>query len=524
MAGLLLSATASADPYTDHLVGKFGNGIHVVVDPAANPPLANVATLNARIVQTKEPIYVAVVAPAQAGVTTPDSLYAAMLRAHGRFEGVLVVMDSGFHVAAFNVPPAVANDVGPFMAQAIAAHRNDPAATLYAFVGALANVHPTLSTPAGAAAPGAQKTSWTWLWITLTVLAVVALFVGMCFWFRAHHRSQLVKQRERNEVDDLLITTRADANYLADAVVRGSSNVDVSTEQGQVAVALKEADYAFERRDYAKARSQLKVARAGIDSANRKLKSPFIPPSTIDDLMDRHLSRNAGVRTVSENRSEVKFAGLPTTGVAETPGQHRQGTVHTVNPATGTTVVINNSDYRTTSTPGYGHYYGGGYVNGMMFYPGYYQYPFWGAGWGWSPLDVMLEQEILADQWGGNYPAGSGFSGTEFNSGFDGDSTAASEVDGWDNDTTFAGADTTTNVGFDGGDITPTTSQESDYGFDAPDQSQTYTQSDDSSSTYDSTPAYTSDDSGGGGGWGDSGGGDSGSWGGDSGSSGSDGW
>jgi hypothetical protein len=80
--------------------------------------------------------------------------------------------------------------------------------------------------------------------------------------------------------------------------------------------------------------------------------------------------------------------------------------VPTKNPDTGRYVTINNNSYSTTQQPGYMHYYGGGYYNGVFFYPGYYPYPFWGPGWGWAFTDVLLMDALLDDRWGGSYERG----------------------------------------------------------------------------------------------------------------------
>jgi len=73
----LLAAPVWADTYTDDLAGRFGAQSHVVADPAAHPTLSDPGRINRTIVDKNLPIYVAVVAPPQTGITTPDALYAA---------------------------------------------------------------------------------------------------------------------------------------------------------------------------------------------------------------------------------------------------------------------------------------------------------------------------------------------------------------------------------------------------------------------------------------------------------------
>ena len=80
--------------------------------------------------------------------------------------------------------------------------------------------------------------------------------------------------------------------------------------------------------------------------------------------------------------------------------------MRTTDPNTGRYVTINNNNYSTTQKPGYPHYYPGGYYNGMFFYPGYYPYAFWGAGWGWALTDVLLMDALLDDHWGGSCERG----------------------------------------------------------------------------------------------------------------------
>jgi hypothetical protein len=148
--------------------------------------------------------------------------------------------------------------------------------------------------------------------------------------------------------------------------------------------------------------------------------------------------------------------------VTSVPEEDRkQASVQTRDPDTGKTVTINNNNYATTQQPGYQNYYGGGYYNGMFFYPGFYPYPFWGLGWGWAITDVLLMDTLLDDHWGGDYERG-------FEAGQD---------------------SATVNAGYDSGQSTSYDSQQGDVGFDGSYQD---------SSSGGSDVSFAGNDSGGG--------------------------
>ncbi|MBB3752405.1 putative membrane protein YgcG [Mycolicibacterium sp. BK634] len=460
LVGLMVAPGASADPYTDGLVKKFNQTTHVVTDPAAKPPLTNGPALNDQIVQGRRPIYVAVVAPPQSGVTTPDSLYLAWTRVRGRFEGVLLVMDAkGYHVRGFNVPQQVANSINPLIAQSIAEHRNDPAGTLSAFVSKLSQVKPApLSAPA---AQTHEPRSWTWLWVTLSIIGGVIVLALLIWGVSAYARRRSAKREELENLQDSIIGVEAGADDLASAVLK--SMVDVSSEQSKVSLALADAKKAFKDKDYATARSHLAVANKYIAAANAKLKPPVPAGETFT--------------TVNEKRAAARVESEPT--------ERRQGSVRATNPDTGRKVTIKNYNYRTNETAQYPHYYGGGYLNGLYFHPGYYPYPFWGAGWAWSPVDVLLTHELLADHWEG------AASTPTYDAGYD--TQASTEAAGWNEDTNFAG--TTTDAGFDGSDVSTTDSSSSDFSYAGSDDTPSYSSNSDSDysgSSSSSSDSYSS--------------------------------
>ena len=62
--------------------------------------------------------------------------------------------------------------------------------------------------------------------------------------------------------------------------------------------------------------------------------------------------------------------------------------MQTTDPDTGKTVTINNNNYAPRSSRATQHYYGGGYYNGMFFYPGFYPYAILGSWLGLGPLPM----------------------------------------------------------------------------------------------------------------------------------------
>lgn len=464
---VLLAPSASADTYTDRLVDKFNAQTHVLADPAATPPLQNPDKLNDQILTTRwtwsstPPIWVAAVAPSQTGVTTADAIHNVILGRNPGFSGIILVIDSkGYHVRAYNVPKVIADSVDPFMGQAAKDHRNDPYGASSEFVGKLAQVDVTSAGPA-TTSPVVQKNPnhWTWLWATLAVVVIGLGLVGLIRFVVSRNRKRRKNSDTREEIKQELITATSDVNDLDNAVLNNSVP-DVSAESTKANASLYDARKAYEKGDYGAARAHLRVVASTVAKANQKL-NPGRPAPNV-----------AAVTSVPE-------------------GDRKQAAVRTRNPDTGETVTINNNNYSTTPQPGYPHYYGGGYYNGMFFYPGYYPFAFWGPGWGWALTDVLLMDALLDDHWGGSYDRG-------FEAG---------------RDSAFADAnyDSGQNAGYDSGQSAGYDSQEADVGFDGGYQDGSYQDSGggdvDFGGGYDSGGGW---DSGGGydsgGGW-DSGGG-----------------
>jgi uncharacterized membrane protein YgcG len=429
---LVFAPSAWADTYTEQVAAKFQAQTHVVADPAAKPPLDHSAAINQQILESswtwssRPPIWVAAVAPDQTGVTTPDAIHDVIVGRNPAFSGVILVIDAkGYHVRAYDVPRAIADNVDSILGRAARHHRNDPYGATSEFVSTLANVNvgargepATTSTTADA-----KHTSWTWLWVTLIV--VLALIVGL-IWLPARNRKRRKDAEAHEQIKQDLIAAESDVSDLDNAMVT-TSGPDVSAETLKANSSLGAARKAYQARDYAAARAHLGVVRSTVAKANRKLNI------------------------------------LAVTSVPEQ--DRKQASVQATDPDTGKTVTINNNNYATTQQPGYQHYYGGGYHNGMFFYPGFYPYPFWGPGWGWPITDVLLMDALLDDHWGGDYERGfeagqdssmanAGYDGGQANSydsqqgnvGFDGSYQDSSSGGG---DVSFAGTDS--GGGYDSG-------------------------------------------------------------------------
>jgi hypothetical protein len=190
-------------------------------------------------------------------------------------------------------------------------------------------------------------------------------------WFAVNRNRKRREDREaRDQIRQRFIAAQSDVSDLDNAVITNSS-ADVSAESLKANSSLYDARKAYEAGDYAAARAHLRVVESTVAKANRKLY-----PVNMD-------------------------------AVTSVPNEERrQATVRAKNPDTDQYVTINNNNYSTTPRPGYMNYYGGGYYNGVFFYPGYYPYAFWGPGWGWALTDVLLMDALLDDRWGGSYERG----------------------------------------------------------------------------------------------------------------------
>ncbi len=379
---LLLAPSASADAYTDQLVNRYDAQTHVVVDPGARPPLQNPDKLNDQILTSSwtwssgPPIWVAAVSPVQSGVTTPDAVHDAMLRRNAEFSGVILVIDSrGYHVRAYNVPKAIADNVDHFMNQAAKDHRNDPYGATSAFVGKLASATAVSRGPVTTSPVAHEKhDDWAWPKVTLVIFGIALAMAGL-LWFAVRRNRKHRKDTEAHEeIKQELIAAASNASDLDNAVL-GVGNADVSAESLKANASLYDARKAYEKGDYGAARAHLRVVESTVAKANRKL-DPRQPTPDV-----------AAVTSVPAD-------------------DRKQASVRAKNPDTGESVTINNNNYSTTAQPGYPYYYGGGHHNGMFFYPGYYPFAFWGPGWTWALTDVLLMDALLDDHWGGGYERG----------------------------------------------------------------------------------------------------------------------
>jgi uncharacterized membrane protein YgcG len=416
---MLLAPPAGADAYTDQVVGRFNAQTHVVADPAARPPLQNPDALNQQILTSRwtwspaPPVWVAAVAPSQTGVTTPDAVHNAFLGRDAAFRGVILVIDArGYHVRAYNVPRVIADSVDPLLGESAKDHRNDPSGATSEFVSRLAGVDVASHGPATTSpVTHAKHTSWTWLWVLLIIFGMVGLI-----WFGVSRNRKRRKDKEaREQIKQEMIAAESDVADLDSAVIT-NADTDVSAESLKANSSLNDARQAYQAGDYTAARAHLRNVRSTVNKANRKL-NPGQPIPDFDAV----------------------------TSVPD--GDRKQATVRTKDPNTGEYVTINNNNYSTTQQPGYSNYYPGGYYNGMFFYPGYYPYPFWGAGWGWALTDVLLMDALLDDHWGGGYWGGG------YDRGFEAGRESAYADTSFDNSQSASYDSQQGDVGFGGNDF-----------------------------------------------------------------------
>ena len=414
---LLLAPSASADSYTDQVVAKFDAQTHVVADPAANPPLQNADRLNQQILSSRwswssrPPVWVAAVSPSETGVTTADAIHNAFVTRDPGFSGVILVVDAkGYHVRAYNVPRVIAEEVDPLMAVSARDHHNDPYDATSEFVSRLADVNVASGAPATTSpVANAKHASWVGLWVALILIGGVLVVAGLIWFAVSRNRKGRRDAEARDQIKQQLIVAESEVSDLDNAVMT-NSETDVSAESLKANASLYDARKAYNARDYSAARAHLGVVRSTVARANRKLY-----PANV-----------AAVTSVPDE-------------------DRKQASVRARNPDTGEYVTINNNNYSTTQQPGYSHYYPGGYYNGMFFYPGFYPYAFWGAGWGWALTDVLLMDALLDDHWGGNYDRGfeDGRDSAMADAGYDGgqsyDSGQGSSYDSQQADVGFGG-------------------------------------------------------------------------------------
>jgi hypothetical protein len=354
-------------------------------------------------------------------VTTPDAIHNIVVGRHPAFSGVILVIDAkGYHVRAYDVPKAIADNVDPILGQAARDHHNDPYGATSEFVSKLADVFVAAGAPASTS-PGADAKHSSGMWPWVAVIVFVAVIAGL-LWLPARNRKRRKDAEAHDQIKQGLIAAESDVSDLDNAVVT-TSGPDVSAEMLKANSSLGAARKAYGAGDYSAARAHLRVLRTTVAKANRKL----------------------GIAAVTSVPEEDR----------------KQASVQTRDPDTGKTVTIDNNNYATTQQPGYQHYYGGGYYNGMFFYPGFYPYAFWGPGWGWSLGDVLMMNALMDDHWGGDYERGyeaghdsalanagydtgqntsydSGYDSQQGNVGFDGSCQDSSSGGG---DVSFAGND-----------------------------------------------------------------------------------
>jgi hypothetical protein len=473
-ATLALAPGAAADTYTNQVAGKFGPSNHVVADPTAVPALPNPGAINGQILATHKPIYVAAVS-AQQNVT-PDQLEGALAARTGKFEGVVLVVDrAGYHAKAYNAPANVAATI-PGLVNQIAAdnHRNVQGA-VSEFVSRLA----ALKAPVAAPAPH-RDYSWLWtvLWSVLGLVGAGLVVYATARFVGKRNADKEIARAKAEKIRSEIISLQPRVDALNEAVV--ISDVSVSSQANTATRELSDAKAALANGAYADANAHLLVVRTQV-AAGEKLLNPKI-------------------NTIYSTPEATRVAGSAAEK-ASAPSTVHQATVSAKNPSTGKTVIINNNDYRQSSGAGYNNYYGGGWHNGIYFYPGYYAYPFWGVGWGWSPADVLLTEAILHE---GYYGHG-GYESSTASAGF-GDDTKAD----WNTDDNWSGAQdsSTADASFDttySSDTSSSSFDSSDSGssswFETPSSSSSYdgssssgwdSGSSSSSSSYDSGSSYSS--------------------------------
>lgn len=470
IALLVFTPAAAADPAT--VTQGWSQTQHVVVTPGANPTLANPAALNQQIVATGLPIYVAV-----DNSSVSDLGHAFSQRLGHPFHGVIVVAGShGIYAAGVQTP---GGDQAKSLAASVAQkYGRNLDAGLSSFVTQFAQAagaaNPPASSAGGAPHSAPAKSSWAWVWWVVGIAALIAT-LGVLILFVM--RSSARRAEERHRIDQGIIRAESKITDLSDWVT--TAPVDVNTENRNATVAFADAKKAREEKRFSDAATYLEAVDQAYKRADQKVNPPA--PHT----------KSAGAKQARQ-----------------VPHEDRKQATITARTQTGSTVIINNNDYRTSQAPGYGYEWPGGMYRGAYFAPGWWPYSFWGPGYSWSLTDMVIANELYNDRWSGSYDydpyiASSSVGGADYSGSSLGDTN-------WQGDTSSQG----------GGDYgTGSDNSSSDGGSTYADPDPT---PDPDPVSYNDQPSY--DYSGGGGdyGGGDSGAGDYG--GGDSGGGGSDGW
>lgn len=386
--GVLFASTAGAQTYVDVLADQLSSTNHVVVDTNATPKLSGVGELNSQI--GNRDVWIINIAAGQ--TVTPQNLRDALAAKHGgNFSGTIVVISShGYDVKSFNVSKSVADATNPLFGRARDAHRGDLYGTMSQFVSTL------MATPATGptvvtTAPASKPTNWAFAWGLLWVAVAAGSLVGIWYGFSRYSVRKAERNRLRDQIDRDLITGQRDVDNLSDEVVEGADVSDFFLRASTHLTSARDARHA----------GNLNFAQAHLDNlheevvrAERKLNPTLIP-----DLEK----------------------------IDETPEDDRKvTTVSATNPA-GKIVSITNNDYRTSPAPGYRNQWAGGMYNGVYFYPGYYPYAYWGPGWGWDPVSVMMMDEMLTDRWGGQYHDTAGYTTPDYSTDFSTPSVSSDE-------------------------------------------------------------------------------------------------
>lgn len=375
---VLLAPSGWADSYSDTIVGQLNAGSRVVVDKNANPMLPNPETINSQILQTGLPMVVVNIAKSQTNLgakkhanLATDPIRNSLYDTHNALTNpiqvngqphkppliILVTDGTGYHAWAYDVTQSIASAAGPNILQAAEEHHDDLNGAVSAFISLMASTPNTGPVVSNEPAPPAPINWGLWLFVALAIVGVVLV---VRFYYRGHREKIERRDRVRNRIN----VAEADVNNLAEEVLKGE---DVSGAQNRATSALADAKDALDRDDIADAASKVGIAETEIQLAYQGL-SHYTPSHShvvaFEDDVPKHARKKATVTATSPK---------------------------------GNWVTISNNDYRTQPESGYRNYYRGGTYNAVYFYPGYYPYPFWAMGWGWSPTDVILTDELLAD-------------------------------------------------------------------------------------------------------------------------------
>jgi hypothetical protein len=357
---LLLAPSASASTYTDSVASQMAKShTHVFVDPKAAVQFtpADVQQLNSLITGTHRSIFVVSVDDSQSGGKTGDALVTEVfnsLKAKGVNDAAVAVFHknpatgrNNIDALGFGREPAQVQDA----ARSAASRGGRSIAVADNFVNNVAHLqlagqsggNRSYVRPLPPPTYHNSPTPWGTIW---EVIGVIGLLIAGGFGLRAY----LKRRRTKADLKEKLVDLRDRQTDFVDSDIYSGND------------------------DFAKC---VNSAGAHIADAASHLKS-----GKLDEAAGsiKRANRAQG----AANGVKQQFAPQPLPKPPTSRPSDAQPQKATFNGPSGQTVVINNTTVPLQSSAANPYFYGGGMANNFYLPWGFYPYPVWGMGWGYS--------------------------------------------------------------------------------------------------------------------------------------------